>query len=200
MSGRFIVMEGGEGVGKSTQVDLLAARLRAAGKVVDQTREPGGTEKGLALREKLLHGDAVDPEVELGWFLEDRRIHVDERIRPELANGVIVVCDRFSPSTIAYQGVARGMGVDVHRRSVPRRHAARSSPTSSWCSTSPTRSRKARVGSARDRLERAGADFHAAVRQAFRDLAPDRGWVIVDASGSPDEVADRVWAVVEPHL
>jgi dTMP kinase len=59
---------------------------------------------------------------------------------------------------------------------------------------------ESRVGSARDRLERAGADFHAAVRQAFRDLAPDRGWVIVDASGSPAEVADRVWAVVEPHL
>jgi dTMP kinase len=199
MTARFIVIEGGEGVGKSTQVDLLAARLRAAGKVVDQTREPGGTEKGLALREKLLHGDAVDPEVELGWFLEDRRIHVDEQIRPDLAKGVVVVCDRFSPSTIAYQGVARGMGVEYIEgrcREVTREVE----PDVVVVLDLPDEIAEARVGSSRDRLERAGADFHAAVRQAFRDLAPDRGWAIVDASGLPEEVADRVWAVVEPHL
>jgi dTMP kinase len=199
MTARFIVMEGGEGVGKSTQVDLLAARLRAVGKVVDQTREPGGTEKGLELRDKLLHGDAVDPEVELGWFLEDRRIHVDERIRPNLANEMVVVCDRFSPSTIAYQGVARGMGVEYIEGRC-RAVTQEVEPDIVVVLDLPDEIAESRVGSSRDRLERAGADFHAAVRQAFRDLAPDRGWAIVDASGSPDEVADRVWAVVEPHL
>ena len=113
----FIVLEGGEGVGKSTQTGLLAERLRDAGYEVDQTREPGGTQKGVELRQKLLHGDDVDAETELEWMLEDRRIHVEERIRPNLARDVVVVCDRFSPSTIAYQGVARGLGVDeVERR------------------------------------------------------------------------------------
>jgi dTMP kinase len=199
MSGRFIVMEGGEGVGKSTQVDRLAARLRSEGKAVDQTREPGGTEKGLELRQKLLHGDAVDPEVELGWFLEDRRVHVDERIRPNLANGMVVVCDRFSPSTIAYQGVARGMGVEYIEgrcREVTREIE----PDLVVVLDLPDDVAERRVGSSRDRLERAGADFHAAVRRAFRELAPDRGWVIIDASGTAEAVADRVWAVVEPRL
>jgi dTMP kinase len=178
---------------------LLAARLRAEGKRVDQTREPGGTEKGLELRQKLLHGDAVDPEVELGWFLEDRRIHVDERIRPNLANGMVVVCDRFSPSTIAYQGVARRMGVEYIERRC-REVTQEVEPDIVVVLDLPDEIAEGRVGSSRDRLERAGADFHAAVRRAFRDLAPDRGWTIVDASGSPDDVADRVWAVVEPHL
>jgi dTMP kinase len=199
MTGRFIVMEGGEGVGKSTQVDLLAQRLRAAGRAVDQTREPGGTPRGLEIREQLLHGDAVDPEAELGLFLEDRRIHVAERIRPNLARGMAVVCDRFSPSTIAYQGVARGMGVEyIEDRCREVTHGVE--PDLVVVLDLPDEIAEARVGATRDRLERAGAEFHAAVRRAFRDLAPDRGWVIVDASGSAAEVAARVWAVVEPRL
>jgi dTMP kinase len=199
MTGCFIVMEGGEGVGKSTQVDLLTRRLQAAGRAVVQTREPGGTPRGLAIREQLLHGDAVDPEAELALFLEDRRIHVEERIRPNLAQGAVVVCDRFSPSTIAYQGVARGMGVDyIERRCLEVTQDVE--PDIVVVLDLPDEIAEARVGSTRDRLERAGADFHAAVRQAFRELAPDRGWAVVDASGSAGEVADRVWAVIERLL
>ena len=113
----FIVVEGGEGAGKSTQVARLAARLRAEGLAVDETREPGGTAAGAALREKLLHGDAIDTDTELEWMLEDRRLHVEQRIKPNLARQMIVVSDRFSPSTLAYQGAAREMGVEeVERR------------------------------------------------------------------------------------
>jgi len=199
MTGRFIVVEGGEGVGKSTQVDVLAARLAASGAAVDKTREPGGTEEGVALRHKLLHAGDVTPEDELGWMLEDRRIHVEQRIRPNLENGMVVVCDRFTPSTLAYQGKARGMGVDdVERRSVAATGGLE--PDVVVVLDLPDEIAESRVARDRDRFEREGADFHAAVRRAYRELAPARGWVLLDASGSVDDVAARVWAVVEPHL
>ena len=195
----LIVVEGGEGVGKSTQVARLAERLRAEGYAVDQTREPGGTEAGAALRAKLLHGDAIDAETELAWLLEDRRLHVEQRIKPDLARNIVVVSDRFSPSTLAYQGVARGMGVD----DVERRGAAVAGgvePDVVIVLDLPDDVAEARVTQDRDRFEREGDDFHARVRAAYRELAPVRGWVVVDANGSPDEVAERVWAAVAPRL
>jgi len=195
----LIVIEGGEGVGKSTQVALLAARLRAAGHAVDETREPGGTEAGAALRAKLLHGDAIDAETELAWLLEDRRLHVEQRIRPNLARNIVVVSDRFSPSTLAYQGVARGMGIDeMERRS--RAVAADVEPDVVVVLDLPDDAAEARVAKDRDRFEREGDAFHARVRAAYRELAPERGWLVVDATGTPDEVADRVWAAVAPRL
>jgi dTMP kinase len=195
----FFVVEGGEGVGKSTQVALLAARLRAAGHTVDETREPGGTEAGAALRDKLLHGGAIDAETELEWLLEDRRLHVEQRIRPNLAQRIVVVSDRFTPSTLAYQGVARGMGVDeVERRCAIA--AGGLEPDLVIVLDLPDDVAEARVASDRDRFEREGEGFHARVRAAYRDLASSRGWVVVDASGSPDDVAARVWAAVAPHL
>jgi len=195
----FIVIEGGEGVGKSTQAGLLAERLRAAGHEVDQTLEPGGTEKGAELRRKLLHDADIDAETELAWMLEDRRLHVEERIRPDLEKNTIVVCDRFSPSTIAYQGVARGLGVDE----VERRCALATGglePDLVIVLDLPGEVAETRVWATRDRFERAGAEFHAAVRAAYRELAPARGWILVDASGSVEVVADRVWAAVAAHL
>jgi len=197
--GTFVVLEGGEGAGKSTQTELLVARLRAGGYEVEQTREPGGTPAGAELREKLLHGGPVDPDDELAWMLEDRRLHVEQRIGPALAAGRVVVCDRFTPSTLAYQGAARGMGVE-------RVEAASAAVTGAVVPDVvvvldlPDAVAEARVSGARDRFERAGDAFHAAVRRAYRDLAPGRGWVVVDASGTPDDVAARVWAAVAPRL
>ena len=196
----FIVVEGGEGVGKSTQVDLLVARLEAAGRVVDKTREPGGTQRGAELRERLLHDSrGVDPDEELDLMLEDRRIHLEERIAPDLAQGMVVVCDRFTPSTLAYQGVARGLGLDKVETKA-REVTGYVEPDVVVVLDLPDDVAEARVTGDRDRFERAGADFHARVRAAYRELAPSRGWVIVDASGSRAEVADRVWAAVAPHL
>jgi dTMP kinase len=196
----FIVVEGGEGVGKSTQVDLLVERLQATGRVVDKTREPGGTKRGAQLRERLLHDPrGVDPDEELELLLEDRRIHVEERIAPDLAQGIVVVCDRFTPSTLAYQGVARGLGLEKVEAKI-RQVTGTIEPNVVVVLDLPDDVAEARITGDRDRFERAGADFHARVRAAYRELAPDRGWVVVDASGSPAEVADRVWAAVEPHL
>ncbi len=194
-------MEGGEGVGKSTQAGLLVDRLieRRGRDTVVKTREPGGTPEGVELRQKLLHGPAPTADEELQWMLDDRELHVRTRIAPALARGEVVVCDRFSPSTIAYQGVARGMGVEyVEGRC--REVTAGTEPDVVVVLDLPDEVAESRVAGFRDRFEREGAEFHAAVRNAYRDLAGARGWVLVDASGSPEEVAARVWAAVEPHL
>ena len=199
MTGRFIVLEGGEGAGKSTQAGLLAERLTERGYAVDTTREPGGTPEGVALRQKLLHGADLEPLEELDAFLEERRIHVEKRIRPNLAAGMIVVCDRFTPSTLAYQGVGRGLGVEV----VEQRSAAVTGglePDVVVVLDLPDDVAEARITGFRDRFEREGAAFHAKVRAAYRTLGADRGWVLIDASGAPDAVAARVWAVVAAHL
>jgi dTMP kinase len=198
--GRFIVVEGGEGVGKSTQVESLAASLRETGREVVVTFEPGDTKSGAQLRAALLHADvALDPRTELLLMLADRAQHVAEVVRPALSRGAIVVCDRYSPSTIAYQGIARGLGVDEIER------------LSAWAADGvepdvvivldlPDAVAEARVSAVRDRFERAGAEFHSRVRAAYRGLAPARGWLLVDASGSPAEVAERVLGAIAPHV
>ncbi len=196
----FVVIEGGEGVGKSTQVERLAASLRAAGREVVVTFEPGDTAAGAGLRAALLHADVpLDPRAELLLLLADRAQHVAEVIRPALARGAVVVCDRYTPSSLAYQGVARKLGVDEVER------------LSAWADDGlepdvvivlelADETAESRVSADRDRFERAGAEFHARVRAAYRELAPDRGWTPVDAAGTPDEVAARVLAVVTPHV
>ena len=192
----FIVLEGGEGSGKSTQAERLGRWLRAEGREVVSTFEPGDTRVGAKIRDVLLHGDAaLDPRAELLLMLADRAQHVTEVVRPALARGAVVVSDRFAPSTIAYQGAGRGLGVeDVERLSA--QASGGLEPDLVVVLDVPDAVGDARVASARDRLERAGADFHARVRAAYRDLAASREWVIVDGTGTPEEVQDRVRAVV----
>lgn len=192
----FVVLEGGEGSGKSTQAALLAETLRAEGREVVVTFEPGDTPTGQRIREALLHGDdGLAPTAELLLMLADRAQHVAEVIRPALDRGAVVVCDRYSPSTITYQGAARGLGVEAVER---------------WCEMAtgglvpdavvvldvPDAVAAERTGGARDRMERAGADFHARVRAAYRDLAPDRGWIVIDGVGEPAAVTTRVRAAL----
>jgi dTMP kinase len=199
-SGRFLVVEGGEGVGKSTQVERLAASLRADGREVVVTYEPGDTKAGAELRAVLLHAEqALDPRAELLLMLADRALHVAEVIRPALARGAVVVCDRYTPSTLAYQGVARGLGVDEVER-LSRWADAGLEPDAVIVLDLPDDVAEARVSTERDRFERAGAVFHASVRAAYRDLASSRNWSVVDASGTPDEVAARVLATVAAHV
>ena len=195
-TGRLIVVEGGEGVGKSTQVERLAAALRASGREVVVTFEPGDTKTGAELRSALLHADAaLDPRTELLLMLADRAQHVAEVIGPAIARGAIVVCDRYAPSTLAYQGVARGLGVDEVER-LSRWAACEIDADAVVVLDIPDSIAEARMSPDRDRFERAGAEFHARVRAAYRDLAPARGWLLVDAAGSPEEVAARVLAAV----
>ncbi len=196
----FAVFEGGEGVGKSTQVALCAEWLRARGREVVVTYEPGDTKTGSAIRELLLHADTpLDAHAELLLMLADRAQHVVEVIAPALARGAVVISDRYTPSTLAYQGVARGLGVAFVEE------------LCSWVAGGvvpdvvvvldlPDEEAEARVAAARDRVERAGDLFHKQVRAAYRTLAGDRGWLLLDASGVPEAVAARVQAALAPIL
>ena len=196
----FVVVEGGEGAGKSTQVARLAGFVRERGREVVVTYEPGDTKAGAAMRAVLLHADApIDAHAELLLMLADRAQHVAEVIRPALARGAVVICDRFTPSTLAYQGVARGLGVDAVER-LAHWAADGVEPDVVVVLDVPDAEAEARVASDRDRFERAGDAFHAQVRAAYRSLAVDRGWVLVDGGGTVDEVAARVQAAVAPFV
>jgi dTMP kinase len=198
--GRFVVLEGGDASGKSTQVGLLVARLRERGDDVVATFEPGATPAGAAIRAILLGGEArVDPVAETLLMAADRAEHVAEVIRPALERGAWVVSDRHLPSSLAYQGVARGVGVDVVER-VNRVATAGVVPDLVVLLDVDDGVAADRRSGGNDRMERERADFHSAVRAAYRSLAGDRGWVVVDGSGAREDVAARVWKAVDGGL
>ncbi|MFZ4432773.1 MAG: dTMP kinase [Microthrixaceae bacterium] len=200
MTGRFIVLEGGEGCGKSTQVGLLADELGALA-----TRQPGGTELGSRLRALLLAAadDPVplDERAEALLMAADRAQHVAEVIEPTLATGRHVVCDRYTPSTIAYQGHGRGLDVDWLRRLAA--WAARDlQPDLVVLLDVPADVAAERRGAVSDRIEAAGGAFHRRVTESYlQQAASDPGtWVVLDGSGTADEVAAAVRAAVADRL
>ena len=196
----FITLEGGEGVGKTTQQALLAERLQREGYACVSTREPGGTALGEALRELLLHGDPLTPLAELFLYAADRAEHVQKCILPALAAGQVVVCDRFTDSTLAYQGYGRGLDLEKIRQLNGLATGGLQPHLTLWLDLPPEVG-LARVGLA-DRLEQEHLEFHRRVYQGFQALAaaePQR-IVRIDAQGSPAEVAARLWSVVEPRL
>ena len=193
--GRFISLEGGEGVGKSTQARALAAALRDRGRDVIETREPGGSAGAEAIRALLLEGgaDRWGPRAEALLFAAARADHVDKTIRPALEAGNWVICDRFLDSSIAYQGDADGLGADAIRAL----HALGSDgllPDRTLLLTLPEALAMAREA-ARDagRPDRFGArdpDYHRRVTGAFRALAeaePAR-WRVIEADGGAEAV------------
>lgn len=226
--GTFITLEGGEGAGKTTQAALLAERLRAAGHTVRLTREPGGTPLGTGVRALLLHpdeslraldaagllanGEATEPPepmlplTEVLLLSADRAQHVAE-MRRWLAAGEIVVCDRYADATRAYQGAARG--VDAATIATLERIATGGlTPDLTLLFDLPIEEGQRRRQHARadggewNRLDRETQAFHERVRQGYLALAaadPAR-WVVLDATLSPDELAERVWAAVEARL
>ena len=196
MAGRFIVFEGGDASGKSTQARRLAWRLGAEGHDVVQTFEPGDTEVGRDIRTLLLDGpDRIEPVAEVLLLAADRAQQVNEIIRPALARGAHVVADRYVPSSLAYQGIGRGLGVEVVEQ-INQLATGGLEPDVVVVLDVSDEVAATRRESPEDRLERAGPEFHAMVRQAYRDLAAQRGWILVDGAGSEDEVAERVWQVV----
>jgi dTMP kinase len=195
VSGRFIVLEGGEGSGKSTQARLLADALGAV-----LTREPGATEVGRRIRDVVLDpaaGRGLDDRAEALLMAADRAQHVAEVVRPALDAGRDVVSDRFSGSTLAYQG--HGRGLDLGELAWLSRWAARGlEPDVVVLLDVPREVAAARMGGAPDRMEAAGAAFHARVLAGYRSLAaadPAR-WVVVDGTGAVEEVAERVLKAV----
>jgi len=188
----FIVLEGADGVGKSTQVTKLVERLVGIGKDVLQTHEPGGTPAGQEIRKRLLHAESLDPEAELALMLEDRAHHVAEVIKPALAAGTIIICDRFTPSSLVYQGIARKLGVE-HVETAAAEAEQGVVPDLVLVLDLQDELLDPRQSKDPDRLEREGKDFQQAVRDGYRMLAGLYGWKVVDASGRPEEVFERVY-------
>ncbi len=194
----YIAFEGGEGSGKSTQARLLAERLDAV-----LTREPGGTGLGSRLRELLLNTTDVPigPRSEALMMAADRAQHLDEVVLPALASGRHVVSDRTAYSSMAYQGGGRKLGIETIRRLNDFAVDGRWPDLVVLLTVEPETAR-ARLDRGLDRIEQAGDGFHQRVVEAFADMAagdPER-WVVIDGSGPVDDVARRVWAVVEPRL
>ncbi|MBH0117380.1 dTMP kinase [Salinibacterium sp. NG253] len=205
MPGLFITLEGGDGVGKTTQSQLLVKWLEEAGHTVVVTREPGGTDLGLELREIVLHRRGeMDPRAEALIYAADRAHHIATLVRPALERGEIVVQDRYIDSSEAYQGAGRVLGSDEVRE------------LSLWATQNllpdvtvlldldPVDSRK-RLDSARtryDRLEAEKQEFHTRVRDAFLERAakePER-ILVVDAASGIDEIATTIRERIQNHL
>jgi dTMP kinase len=199
MTGRFVVVEGGDGSGKSTQCARLVASLRARGVDVVATVEPGGTPLGLELRRLLLDGGEVDAHAEALLMAADRAEHVARVIRPALARNAWVVTDRHVPSSLVYQGVVRELGVD-EVAALSAFATGGLEPDLVIVLDVDDATAESRRAPGSDRLEREGRAFHAAVRAAYRDLAARRGWTVVDGSGDPATVTDRLVATVAPLL
>lgn len=201
--GRFITFEGGEGCGKSTQVRRLKDALEHEGVSVLLTREPGGTRLAEMIR-GLLKDEREDPPCdrsELLLFLAARAQLVRNVIRPALAQGTWVISDRFSDSTFAYQGYGRGLPLDVLRIANDFACEGLAPDLTLLLDVDPEtskarmRSREAATNTTADRIEQAGDDFHARLRAGFLEMAarnPER-IVTIDASGTPEEVGERVW-------
>lgn len=197
MTGNFVVLEGGDGSGKSTQRDLLVAWLRESGIDAVATLEPGGTALGGSLRQLLLDGHAVAPRAEALLMAADRAQHIADVIAPALARGAWVVSDRHVPSSLVYQGVVRGLGVEaVDALSV---FAADGLvPDLVIVLDVDDATAEQRRSPSADRMEREGLEFHKQVRSAYRQLAEANGWTVVDGGAAPERVAERIRAVLKP--
>lgn len=197
MSPLFIVFEGIEGSGKSTQARMLADALTTRGVPCVLTREPGGTPTGEAIREILLNGVEIPAAAELLLMCAARASHVTDVIRPALAAGAIVISDRYELSTFAYQGAGRTLDMaDV--RAVSRVATGGLEPDLTIVVDVPLEVGAARrAGTSEDRIESAGAAFHRRVSEAYRLLSEGQHAVMrVDGVGSPDEVHARVVALL----
>ena len=197
----FVTFEGLDGSGKSTQAELLADWLRAEGRTVLTTREPGGTPVGEAVRDLVLHGDELSPWTEAALFAAARAEHVELAIRPALDRGEDVVCDRYLDSSVAYQGIARGLGearvlelnLTVTGGLLPDR--------TFLVLVDPAEARR-RGGEHRDRIERETEEFMRLADAAFRSLAasyPER-IVALDGHRPAEAIAEEIREHVRPLL
>ena len=207
MAGRFLVLEGIDGCGKSTQLKQLAqwlpvSGLMPEGATLHLTREPGGTPLGQALRELLLHppeASAPSPTAELLLYAADRAQHVEQLIRPALDRGDWVLSDRFSGSTLAYQGHGRGLDASIIRDLERIATAGVTPDLTLWLDLPIAVSLRRRQAQTADRIEAEGTAFLARVAEGFRSLAAERGWAAVAADRTPDQVQQAIRAQVEAN-
>ena len=208
--GLFLSFEGIDGCGKTTQLALLAVRLREAGREVVETVEPGGTEIGRAIRAILLDSrhHAISPASELLLYFASRAQNVTEVILPALARGCIVLCDRFTDSTIVYQGAGRGLDaaaiLELHRIACGELFPDLTFLLHIDAATSleRARSRNRHQASQETRMDDENNLFFARVQEGYAALAArePRRIRVIDASGTVDVVAARIWEELSPHV
>ena len=196
--GLFITFEGGDGCGKTTQIKLLDEYLRSKGYQTLLTREPGSKGLGIKLREILLNYDGdVSPRAESFLFLADRAQHVDCIIKPALENGVIVLCDRHTDSTVAYQGYGRGLDLEqIHNLNSIATNGLK--PDLTIVLDVDVETSQKRVGAEKDRMESAGIEFFERVRKGFLEIArqePERVKV-VDSTQTIEEIHKQILELV----
>jgi len=204
VSGLFITFEGIDGVGKSTQADLLETYLAGLGRTVTRTFEPGGTELGKSIRQLLLHSGHVDPRAEALLYAADRAHDVATVIRPALEQGQVVIGDRYLDSSVAYQGAGRVLGSsEVRDLSVWATRGLLPNLTVLLdLDAEAAVARRSKTGTAPDRLEREKVDFFEAVRACYLDLAavePER-FLVVDANDSLDSIQSKIRGRVDVLL
>ncbi len=211
MKGLFITFEGTEGSGKSTQIQLLAERLRQTGRPIRLLREPGGTPIGEEIRHTLQHSaanQAMTPEAELLLINASRAQLVREVIRPALAAGEIVICDRFYDSTTVYQGHGRGLDLSLVSKIIDFAIGGLRPDTTLLLfvplAVSEARRSKRQEGATpiRDRMEEASREFFLRVEEGYQALArsePQR-IKLIDATQSVEAVATQVWNLIQPLL
>ena len=187
--GLFVAFEGGDGAGKSTQVELLAGRLRDQGREVVVTRQPGGTALGEQLRDLVLHGGHMSPRAEALIFAADKAQHVAEVIAPALARGAVVITDRYTDSSVAYQGAGRDLGhAEVH--DLQMWAVGDLTPDVTVVVDITAEEGRRRRGEVHDRMESEDDGFHEAVRSHFLAMAqgsPER-YLVVDGTAAPEQI------------
>ena len=200
--GLFITFEGGDGAGKTTQIQAAREWFELAGRTVLVTREPGGTEMGRELRRLVQHGpEDVDPRTEALLYAADRAYHVSTMIRPALEAGTVVLGDRYIDSSVAYQGAARSLGTDeIRALSVWATEDLQ--PDLTFLLDLPPEVGARRGTGTPDRLERESTDFHERVRHEYLHLAEQFGdrFVVIDAVGTPDQVFSEIRGVLEERF
>ncbi|MCT1685892.1 dTMP kinase [Pseudoglutamicibacter cumminsii] len=205
LSGVFIVFEGGDGTGKSTQARLLAESLRSAGLRVETTREPGGTPVSEALRGIVLDPTyaPMDPITEALIYAAARSAHVNDKILPWLRDGAVVISDRFLDSSLAYQGAGRGLGLEtVAEINAPAVRGLK--PDLTIVLTMPVADSRARQGErgTSDRIEAESDEFHGTLMEEFERIAaldPQR-YLVIDARASIEDIAQQIYAAAAPLL
>jgi dTMP kinase len=203
--GLFITLEGGDGSGKTTQMRLLAEWLTGAGRTVVESREPGGTELGLELREIILHRRGyIAPRAEALLYAADRAHNIATKVRPALERGDVVIQDRYFDSSVAYQGAGRVLdGSEVRELSLWATEGLL--PDLTVLLDIDVDAGRARLDDSRtkyDRLEEEKVDFHSRVRHAYLELAeaePER-FLVLDARDSIESIAAAIKKRIEPLL
>lgn len=203
MKGLFITLEGPEGAGKSTQIELLNKYFSEQGYEVVQTREPGGTEIGSRIRNILLDSnlDNLEPKTELLLYAASRAQHVNEVIKPALKEGKVIICDRFSDATLAYQGYGRRLDKDLILKLNQMATGGLEPDLTFLLDIEPEEGLLRTKNEVRDRIEREDLSFHQQVRDGYLKLAEKKSrFEVIDGSQSIENIFDNLIETLEERL